>query len=361
MAKQTTNLVVGKKESVVDEMLLLSPHQIPLLSLVGFGEPVYNTKHEWVEDEMFAYETRLTAAADNEATTLEVADGSIFRPQHVIQVDEEYMLVTAVSGNTVTVSRAYLGSTAAAHGQGAVVEVLYNETEEGAKAREARANQRKLVENYTQIFEETIEVSGSLMAVAQYGVDDEYERQRLHKQSELALQLEKAMIAGPGVNNGLKRYMKGIRNYIVSNVEDVSGGNVSVDVLNDALQKIYAAGGFKTVSNHVIMVPAKQKRAIAAISKDLVRHGVNDRIEGRVVDTFISDFGEFPIILNDNLKSSEIFIVDLNRIAVRPLGDRSFSHEYMGKQGDFIMGQLLGEYTLEFKQEKAHAKLINLG
>lgn len=361
MAKQTTNLVVGKKESVVDEMLLLSPHQIPLLSLVGFGDPVYSTKHEWVEDEMFAYETIMTAAVDNDATTLEVADGSIFRPQHVVQVDEEYMLVTAVSGNTVTVSRAHLGSTAAAHGQGAVVEVLYNETEEGAKAREARANQRKVVENYTQIFEETIEVSGSLMAVAQYGVDDEYERQRLHKQSELALQLEKAMIAGPGVNNGLKRYMKGIRNYIVSNVEDVSGGSVTVDVLNDALQKIYAAGGFKTVSNHVIMVPAKQKRAIAAISKDLVRHGVNDRVEGRVVDTFISDFGEFPIILNDNLKSSEIFIVDLNRIAVRPLGDRSFSHEYMGKQGDFIMGQLLGEYTLEFKQEKAHAKLVNLG
>lgn len=361
MAQQTTNLVVGKRESVVDEMLLLSPHQIPLLSLVGFGEPVYNTKHEWVEDEMFAYETRLTAAADSDATTLEVADGSIFRPQHVIQVDEEYMLVTAVNGNTVTVSRAHLGSTAAAHSQGAVVEVLYNETEEGAKAREARANQRKLVENYTQIFEETIEVSGSLMAVSQYGVDDEYERQRLHKQSELALQLEKAMIAGPGINNGLKRYMKGIRNYIQSNVEDAGGEVVSVDMLNDALQKIYAAGGFKTVSNHVIMVPAKQKRAIAAISKDLVRHGVNDRVEGRVVDTFISDFGEFPIILNDNLKSSEIFIVDLNRISVRPLGDRSFTHEYLGKQGDFIMGQIIGEYTLQFEQEKAHAKLVNLG
>ena len=361
MAQQTTNLVVGKRESVVDEMLLLSPHQIPLLSLVGFGEPVYNTKHEWVEDEMFAYETRLTAAADADATALEVADGSIFRPQHVIQVDEEYMLVTAVNGNTVTVSRAHLGSTAAAHGQGAVVEVLYNETEEGAKAREARANQRKLVENYTQIFEETIEVSGSLMAVSQYGVDDEYERQRLHKQSELALQLEKAMIAGPGINNGLKRYMKGIRNYIQSNVEDAGGEGVTVDMLNDALQKIYAAGGFKTVSNHIIMVPAKQKRAIAAISKNLVRHGVNDRVEGRVVDTFISDFGEFPIILNDNLKSSEIFIVDLNRISVRPLGDRSFTHEYLGKQGDFIMGQIIGEYTLQFEQEKAHAKLVNLG
>jgi len=361
MSQQTTNLVVGKRESVVDEMLLLSPHQIPLLSLVGFGEPVYNTKHEWVEDEMFAYETILTAAVDDVATTLNVADGSIFRPKHVIQVDEEYMLVDAVDGNTVTVTRGYLGSTAAAHNQDTVVEILYNETEEGAKAREARANQRKIVENYTQIFEETIEVSGSLMAVAQYGVNDEYERQRLHKQSELALQLEKAMIAGPGINNGLKRYMKGIRNFIVSNVEDAGGQPVDMVKLNDALQKIYAAGGFKTVSNHVIMVPAKQKRAISALGEDKVRYGVGDRIEGRVVDTIISDFGEFPVILNDNLKSDEIFIIDLNRISVRPLGDRSFTHEYLGKQGDFIMGQIIGEYTLQFEQEKAHAKLVNLG
>jgi len=360
MAQQNTTLIVGKKESVVDEILLLSPHQIPLLSLVGFGEPVYNTKHEWVEDEMFAYETKLTAAVDNVVTTLTVADGSIFRPQHVIQVEDEYMLVTAVNGNDVTVTRGYLGSTAAAHAQDAVVEILYNEAEEGAVAREARAKQRKIVENYTQIFDDTIDVSGSTMAVAQYGVDDEYERQRLHKQSELALQLEKAMIAGPGVNNGLKRYMKGIRNYIVSNIEDGQGADITYDMLNNALQKIYAAGGFKTMSQHVIMVPAAQKRAIAKLGEDKVRYGVGDKIEGRVVDTVISDFGEFPVVLNDNLRSNEIFIVDLNRIAVRPLGDRSFSHEFLGKQGDFIRGQLLGEYTLEFKQEKAHAKIVNL-
>jgi Family of unknown function (DUF5309) len=360
MAQQNSQLIVGKKESVVDEMLLLSPHQIPLLSLVGFGEPVYNTRHEWVEDEMFAYETKLVSDAAEDATGLEVVDGSIFRPRHVIQVDDEYMLVTGVNGNTVNVTRGYLGSTATAHTANAVVEVLYNESEEGAEAREARVKQRKLVENYTQIFDETIEISGSAMEVAQYGIDDEYERQRLHKQSELALQLEKALIAGPGVNNGMKRYMRGIRNFIVSNIEDASGQGVSVNMLNDALQKIYAAGGFKTVSNHVIMTPAAQKRAIASIGEQLVRHGVNDRVEGRVVDTFISDFGEFPIILNDNLKSSEIMIVDLNRISVRPLGSRSFTHEYLGKQGDFIKGQIIGEYVLQFEQEKAHAKLVNL-
>jgi hypothetical protein len=361
MAQQNSTLIVGKKESVVDEFLILSPHQIPVLSLIGFGQPVTNTKHEWVEDEMFAYETVLTAGVtDGAAASLTVADGSIFRVNHVIQVDDEYMLVTGVSGNTVNVTRGYLGSTAGAHAQDAVVEILYNEAEEGADARQARVKLRAVRENYTQIFDDTIEISGSAMEVAQYGVEDEYDRQRVHKQSELALQLEKAIIAGPGVNNGTKRYMKGVRKFISSNIEDAQGAAVSTDLLNDALQKIYRAGGFKTAANHVIMAPAAQKRAIAGLGQDKVRYGVNDRIEGRVVDTFLSEFGEFPIILNDNLRSNEILIVDLARMAVRPLGSRSFSHEYMGKQGDYIKGQILGEYTLEFKQEKAHAKLVNL-
>lgn len=361
MAQQQTNLIVGKKESVVDEFLTLNPHQIPILSLIGFGQPVTNTKHEWVEDEMFAYESKLTEnVADDAATSVAVADGSIFRKDHVIQIQDEYMLVTNVSGNTITVTRGYLDSTATGHDAGDVVEILYSEAEEGADAREARAKQRVMKENYTQILDETIDISGSAIEVAQYGVTDEYDRLRIHKQSELALQLEKALVSGPGVVKGLKRYMKGARNYIQSNVEDISGGAVTGDSLNDALQKIYRAGGFKTASRHVIMTPAKQKRAIAKLGYDQVRHGVRDSVEGRVVDTFLSEFGEFPIILNDNLRSNEILILDLNRMSIRPLGSRSFSHEYLGKKGDYIQGQILGEYTLEFKQEKAHAKLINL-
>jgi hypothetical protein len=32
----------------------------------------------------------------------------------------------------------------------------------------------------------------------------------------------------------------------------------------------------------------------------------------------------------------------------------------MGDQGDYVTGTLVGEYTLEFKQEKAHARIKNL-
>src|SRR5690606_29221180 len=94
--------LVGVKESVVDAMLLLNPHQIPLLSRIGFGEPVYNTKHEWIEDELFAYESQLTEAITDTDTMLSVADGSIFRKDHVIRIDEEMLKVSAVNGNNLT-------------------------------------------------------------------------------------------------------------------------------------------------------------------------------------------------------------------------------------------------------------------
>jgi Family of unknown function (DUF5309) len=364
MAQQTTNLVVGKKESVVDEFLLLNPHQIPLLSLIGFGDPVTNVKHEWVEDALFEYSSTAAAAATNTATTISVAagDGALFRAGQLIQIGDEVLKVDSVAGDTLTVQRGQLGTTAAAVNANDVIEILYNDSVEGANARAARAKQRVMKENYTQIFDDTIEISGSMMEVAQYGIEDEYARQRLHKQTELALQLEKALIGGVGYNNGTTRYMKGARNFISSNVVVGNGtAKLTADNLNTALEKIYVAGGFQSAANHVIMVPAVQKRAIADAGKSQVRYGVNDRIEGRVVDMFVSDFGEFPILLNNNLRATEAMILDLNRMAVRPLGNRSFSHEYMGKQGDYIKGQILGEYTLEFKQEAAHAKITNLG
>jgi Family of unknown function (DUF5309) len=362
MAKQTTNLIVGQKDSVVDEFLLLNPHQIPLLSLVGFGEPVYNTKHEWVEDEIFSYKSKASAAKTSTDTSITVptGDGALFRANHVIQINDELLLVTAVAGDTLTVTRGYAGTTAAAIAANDVIEILYNESDEGLDARAARAKQRVSKYNYTQIFDETIEISGSAMEVAQSGVDSEYDRQRLHKQTELALQLEKAMINGVEYNSGTKRLMKGARSFIASNVVDAASAALTATHINDALQKIYEAGGFQTSANHVIMVPAKQKRAISGFNSNNIRVSVSDRIEGRVVDTFISDFGELPVILNNNLRASELMILDLNRMAVRPLGSRSFSHEFLGKKGDYIQGQVLGEYTLEFKQEKAHARIKGL-
>ena len=47
MAKIYNADLIGKKQSVVDEILLLNPHQTPLLNLLGFAEAVTQTSHQW--------------------------------------------------------------------------------------------------------------------------------------------------------------------------------------------------------------------------------------------------------------------------------------------------------------------------
>jgi len=51
---------------------------------------------------------------------------------------------------------------------------------------------------------------------------------------------------------------------------------------------------------------------------------------------------------------------DYNRIKIKPLKGRDFTHQYLGVKGDYVEGQIVGEYTLQVKQEDAHARIKNL-
>ncbi|WP_235355961.1 DUF5309 family protein [Aneurinibacillus migulanus] len=354
--------LVGKKISVVDEILLLNPNQTPMINLLGFGEKVISTTHVWYEDEVFATKSIVTQAATATDTAIKVADLEAFRDGVVVQVDEEMMLITAIdeATKTLTVKRGYAGSTAAAISADEQIEVLFVEGTEGAEARNPRYKARTKVENVSQIFDDTVEVSGTSQSIAQYGVSDLYAYEKAKKQLELALQLEKAVINGLKYDNGRVRQMRGIRNFIQTNVATAGGAPISVDMLNDTAQKIYKNGGFASGGRYVIVVPAKQKVAISSLSNDKIRITQSEISRGQVVDYLQNDFGRFQIVMNDNLKSDELLFIDANRIAIRPLADRAFFHELMGRTGDRQHGMIVGEYTLEFRQEKAHARIKGL-
>jgi hypothetical protein len=362
MAKVYSTDLIGVKESVVDELLILNPHQTPMLSLVGFGTPVTNVEHVWFEDEMFGDESTVNGAVTNSATDIVVHDVEPFRVGHVVKVGEELMLVTAINAGakTLTVVRGHAGTTAAAISDGAKIEVLFTEGQEGADARSARYKPRKRVSNLTQIFDDTVEISGTAMAINQYGIDDLYESEKQKKQLELALQLEKAVINGIRYESGTKRMMRGVRSFIETNVIDAAGQPINADMITQAFQAIYEKGGMESGGQYVVMVPAKQKVAISKLHSDKLRITQEENVRGMVVDKLVNDFGSAEIVLNNNLEPNEIFILDVNRISIRPLQGREFSHTYLGIQGDYMRGMLVGEYTLEFLQEKAHARIKNL-
>lgn len=354
--------LVGKKQSVVDEILLLNPNQTPMINLLGFSVPVISTSHIWYEDEVFATKTLVTAAATETATEITVGSTEPFREDVVAQIDEEMILVQSVEpgANKITVVRGYANTTAAAIVKNAQIEFLFVEGEEGADARSARYKHRNKVENVSQIFDDSVEVSGTAQTVGQYGITDLYGYEKAKKELELALQLEKAVINGLYLDNGKVRQMRGMRNFIQTNVTLAGGKDIDIKMLNDISQTVYEKGGFAGGGSYAFIVPAKQKRKISDLQNDKLRIVQAETSRGQVVDHIVNDFGQFPVIMNDNLKADELLFIDTNRVKIRPLGDRAFYHTLLGVTGDSTRGMIVGEYTLEFKQEKAHARIKGL-
>jgi len=154
--------------------------------------------------------------------------------------------------------------------------------------------------------------------------------------------------------------MGGIRQFIQTNVLDGAAADVNTEILNDAFQAIAEATGQNVGAGYKIVVSPKQKRAISRMDADKINLTRQDNGRGQVVDYFVGDFGESEIVVNPNLEADEIFIVDIDRVKIRPLQTRQFSHEYLGKTGDNFTGSIVGEYTLEFHEEKAHARIKGL-
>ncbi|MCD9024321.1 SU10 major capsid protein [Cohnella silvisoli] len=353
--------LIGKRESVVDEILLLNPHQTPLINALGFSTPVTQVEHVWFEDEMIGDESTVNGAVLVGGTVIVVVDVEPFRVGHVVKIGDELLYVSAINTGTktLTVTRGYASTTAAAIADAAKIEVLFVEGAEGADARASRFKARVRKSNLTQIFDDTVDVSGTAKAVTQYGIDNLYEYEKQKKLLELALQLEKAAINGVFYESGQIRQMKGIRQWITTNVTNV-GGPLAVGAINTLAQKIYDAGGFATGGDYKIMVAAKQKIALSGTDANKIQLTRMDNKRGNKVDGIVTDFGEFEIVLNQNLAPDELFLVDANRMAIKPLNTREFGHTYLGVKGDYDTGMVVGEYTLQFEQEKAHGRLKGL-
>lgn len=73
-----------------------------------------------------------------------------------------------------------------------------------------------------------------------------------------------------------------------------------------------------------------------------------------MVSIYESDFGVCRVILSRWVPGDTMLLLDSSRIGVLPLSGRSFAFKPLAATGDASAGQVLGEYTLEFKNENAH-------
>jgi hypothetical protein len=78
------------------------------------------------------------------------------------------------------------------------------------------------------------------------------------------------------------------------------------------------------------------------------------------VSVYESDFGVCRVVLSRWVPADTVVLLDSTRAGVLPLSGRSFGYKPLGTGGDRVSGLVVGEYTLEFKNENAHGVIRGL-
>jgi hypothetical protein len=364
-------------EDVSDLVAIASPHETPLLDALGDAiRPARTTVHEWLEDTLLPATDTIndsTYTDPSSDTQFVVSNIDRFRAGDQIQADgsAEVMLVTAVNTgtSTLTVTRGYGASTPAALSNGLTLNILGNAALEGDTADAARFTARTRKTNYTQIFSSTVEVSGSELAVRQLAVQDELDYQKQQRLRELLRDLENCVINGrnaaasPEGSASVRRTMKGLVAFCTSNsfVPGAGGfpsdASLTEDQLNQALREIW-----KSSNGHVdlIVVNGQEKRAINSFVGTNRRYGPNEKTFSNLVSQYESDYGVCRVVLSRWVPTGTVLLLDSGRIDVMPLSGRSFQYKPLGVTGDRESGQVIGEYTLELRNENAHGVITGL-
>jgi len=362
-------------EDVSDLIGIISPYETPLLD--ALGDPMReatSTHHEWLEDELLPNKDAINDSTYTDPSTdtdFVVDNGDRFRVGDQIQVEgsEELMLVTGINSNTLTVVRGYAGTTAEDLADNQVMNILGNAALEGADKPGARFTNRSRCGNYTQIFTATVEVSGTDMAASQLGLADEMDYQKQERLRELIRDLENTVVNGgepasnPEGSGSVRRSMKGVIQHLSTNVFHTgdsgfpTGTGLDEDKINYVLRQIWESSNGNV---DLIVVGGFQKRKINAFSANSRTYGANDTTFTDMISIYESDFGVCRIVTTRWMPQDAALLVDSSRINVLPLAGRNFHFKPLASGGDYECGELIGEYTVELKNEVAHGLIRDL-
>jgi len=356
--RKTYDSTVGVKLDMEDAIHLISPFDVPFLGTYGAeggsalsSEDTSSKKVEWIEDELVPSSDTVNEAFTNSDTTLTVDNGGYFKANDLIRIGDELLVVSAVSGNDLTVSRGYGDSSAAAAADGDKITILGTLPVEGADPVSGVNFQRVSKYNMTQIYQDELEVTRSEEKAAKYGVSSEIAYQGGKRLKEAAIKLEQNIILGSRYEDtgAKKRSMGGLDYFITSNV-DAATTSLTMTKINDQMQNSFNAGG--NVS--LLVVGGAQKRVINGFDADDIRFSQDENIRGAVVDFLDTDFGRVYVMLNRWVPTNMLFGLEPQYINLVWF-DRWFM-EALAKTGDRQQYQLIGECSMKVKNEKAHFK-----
>lgn len=355
----------GIAEDVSDSIGMISPSETPLLDRLAQPQrPAQSVLHEWLEESLNPDTVVSSTTINDSATVFAIHKGGAVVTGNLQvglvaknQTTGEYIQVTGISGNSITVTRGFGSSTAATITAGQTFLLISDVALEGADVTDDISQPRVRRSNYLQIFKKDIIVSGTMMAMSQLGsIEAEYEHQKNCRMRESIRDLEKAVIQGRASGNTLGsasayRTFEGLWSRLTTNA--TSTGTMTPDVLDTILQGPWDAGA---TDINLVMVDARWKRIIDSWNSTRVQASNSDESFKNLVSRYTSTFGEVDIMLGRWMPANSLVAISTGRVRVVPLTGRSYQHVEVSRTGDSKKGMIIGEYTLEVENQDGMAK-----
>ena len=358
---QTTYVqTVPQKRMVTDRIIMTDPMEIPLISALGLNADAKfkfvnapGKIYEWLEDTYSPmYGTVASGlASDSAATTFTASDGSVFQPGDVIVVESEYMWVSAVSGNTVTVTRNYSG-TQATHANSSTAYIRSRARLEGASADDSHYTAPTSGYNYSFILQKTIEVSRTDARIQRYGISNVGEYEIDKKMDELKIDLTRKPyygVRGAG-STTTPRDAGGFDTFITTNVTACASDALTLKNVEDMVQTIWDAGG----NPSLIVCGGWAKRKIVSFFEGAVRTERSERLGGVTIDKIQTAMGpNLDVLVDRYCPTNKAYVLTPEKVGYVTIDD--LFYEDLAKTKDTALyGQIVGEYGFVVAAEKHH-------
>lgn len=359
----TWNTSVGVQIDMDEAVEILTPADVPLQQKIG-SAPAHAIKVEWMDEDLMAQSATVNSAVTGAGSTgspwsFTVVDGGELKVGDVLWnqsngASNVQYVVASVNGNAITATDFVAAGVAPANGN--VLNIVGQYINEGSAPPTPRSVERVAKFNYTQLFTERVQATRTQQQRAMFGMSEgPYEHELMKKFKEIAIRFERSLVHGQRVlsSDSKARQMGGLFYYISTNTQSNTVAN-SKTAVNALVRKHYEVAG--AGDNLFLMVSPAVKQALSNnIDPTLRRLMTSDTVGGSVVESVLTDFGTVPVIANRHLPTTKGVLLQGEYIKRRVY--QSWVHQPLAKVDDSDSGQLIGELSLEVKNEKAHGIL----
>lgn len=262
-----------------------------------------------------------------------------------------------------------------------------NASVQGDDTTASTADPTVRLKNFTQIIKRGVNVTATARVVRTYGRADEFNYQLKKRMAELGRDLEASLTQNNAATAGSASsapLMASAESWLGTNKTSVGTGTAQTTpgagasgypasgptdstvtgtlteaAMKAVLKACYDGGGEPSLA--MCGTGTKQKistsfSGIATRFRDVPKGG-RAEITG-AADLYVSDFGELKIVPNRFQRDVTLLLIDPDYWGLASL--RPFAMERLAKTGDADKAQIVGEYTLECRNEKSSGKVTDI-